>query len=180
MRISLLLPTWRSRRFTGIGRPGEEGTDGKAGDQGDSRSDHPQGTRNFWRSIEASGEPGDGLWSSNAARKPRSRKGSRLTSVRRIGQPGLLRRFELADLGRFSCSKRPHAFCNRDKGGGGTPPHSLKLFCFLVFVSLQSASRLPIEQNPGRRLRKARKRRLGAARIKRRVALWNYGRSQDF
>ena len=70
--------------------------------------------------MEASGEPGDGLWSFNAARKPRSRKGSRLTSVRRIGQPGLLRRFELADLGRFSCYWGPLIFCYRDKGGGVT------------------------------------------------------------
>ena len=218
MRISLLLPTWRSRRFTGIGRPGE-GTDGKTGDQGDSRSDHPQGTRNFWRSMEASGEPGAGLWSFNAARKPRSRKGSRLTSVRRIGQPGLLRRFELADLGRFSCHRGPHAFCHRDKKGGGgikscggvPAPHSLNSFVLsgvpLLFgfhnddtekseetIATPPKRGVPTGPDSGAEWHasirpqgvaivgiypcgKARKRRPGAARIKRRMGLWNCGRT---
>ena len=156
MRISLLLPTWRSRRFTGIGRPGER-TDGKAGDQGDSRSDHPQGTRNFWRSMEASGEPGAGLWSFNAARKPRSRKGSRLTVIRRTGQRGFRSRFEGPNPGCFSCRWGPLIFCRRDKGGGGikkrgggTSPHSLNSFVFRG-LPYYSASIMTIQKNPGRR-----------------------------
>ena len=54
-------------------------------------------------------------------RQPRSEaneKGSRLTAIRRSGQPGFRSRFEGANLGCFSCPKEPHAFCPRDKGGG--------------------------------------------------------------
>ena len=98
----------------------------------------PAGTRSFWRSMEATREPGDDLLSFNVSRKPRSRKGSRLTAIRRTGPRGFRSRFEGPNPGCFSCRWGPHAFCRRDKGGGwgikkregGTSPHSSKSFVF--------------------------------------------------
>ena len=97
--------------------------------------------------MEASGEPGAGLWSFNAARKPRSRKGSRLTAIRRTGPPGFRSRFEGPNPGCFSCSTGGRlCFLFAGTKGGGTehkkavgvehPPHSLNSFVFYVFVSL--------------------------------------------
>ena len=66
---------------------------------------------------------------------------SRLTAIRRTGQPGLPIRFDEPNPGCFSWNLGPHAFWNRDKGGvfqekvwGCSNPTFLELFCFMWFA----------------------------------------------
>ena len=71
-------------------------------------------------------------------------KGSRLTTIRRFGQPDFRSRFEGPNPGCFSCRWGPLNFCRRDKGGGVRHkkawgcniPTFLELFCFLWFALL--------------------------------------------
>ena len=179
----------------------------------------PAGTRSFWRSMEATREPGDDLLSFNVSRKPRSRKGSRLTATRRTGRTALPGRYERAKSRVFFVSQKTACFSPQgQKGGrdtkkreGGTSPHSLKSFVFRGLSLLIGFPRGDTEKSgetiatPPKRgvptgpdsgtvghasirpqgvaivgiypCGKARKRRLTAAEIKRRMGLWNCGRT---
>ena len=78
----------------------------------------PAGTRSFWRSMEATREPGDDLLSFNVSRKPRSRKGSRLTTTRRTGQAALPTRHERAESRAIFVSQKTAWFLPQGQRGG--------------------------------------------------------------
>ena len=109
----------------------------KAIDEAMTRRDHK-----FLAQYGGFAELGDGLWNFNAARKPRSRKGSRLTTIRHGGPSGLRIGMRSAERGVnpavLSVTGGRMHFVTRSEGGCHTirPKGVTTHYCLISLIRL--------------------------------------------